>query len=164
MTKPNTTGADFAMQEKFYSGETYVVGESVASAIKHAMYAFHRTVDEKVTSLGLTSMQWGPLVLLASGKAATAAELARCNGVDTSTMTRMLDRLESKGLLTRTRSAADRRILDIALTDEGRRLAEKVPFLIAESLNQHLQGFSREEFETLHTLLHRFMAAGNPTE
>jgi DNA-binding MarR family transcriptional regulator len=157
MSKQNTTGTDFAMQENFYSGETYVVGQSVGSLIKYAMHAFHRTIDEKVADLGLTSMQWGPLVLLAHGKATTAAELSRCNGVDTSTMTRMLDRLESKGLVTRKRSNTDRRVFDIALTEEGRRLAEKIPHLIAEGLNQHLKGFSQEEFETLKSLLTRFV-------
>lgn len=150
------------MQENFYSGETYVVGESVASLLKYSVQAFHRTVDAKVAGLGLTSMQWGPLVLLASGKASTAAELSRCNNVDTSTMTRMLDRLESKGLVTRTRNSSDRRVFDLGLTEEGRRLAEKIPHLIAESLNQHLRGFSREEFDTMQTLLQRFIAGENP--
>lgn len=146
------------MQETFYSGETYVCGESVASLIKHAMHAFHRTIDEKVADMDLTSMQWAPLVLLAHGRATTAAELSRCNGVETSTMTRMLDRLESKGLVTRKRNSNDRRVFDIELTEEGRRLAQKIPYLIAEGLNQHLKGFSREEFETLQALLNRFIA------
>lgn len=152
------------MQENFYSGETYVVGESVGSFIKYAMHAFHRTVDEKVADLGLTSMQWGPLVLLAHGRAKTAAELSRCSGVDTSTMTRMLDRLETKGLITRQRNSNDRRVFDIELTEEGRRLAEKIPHLIAESLNQHLQGFNQEEVETLKSLLQRFTANEKKTQ
>lgn len=150
------------MQENFYSGETYVCGESVASFIKHAMHAFHRTVDAKVADMDLTSMQWAPLLLLASGKASTAAELSRCNNVDTSTMTRMLDRLENKGLVTRKRNSNDRRVFDIELTEEGRRLAEKIPQLIADSLNQHLRGFTREEFETLSSLLKRFTAGEKP--
>jgi DNA-binding MarR family transcriptional regulator len=164
MIKPNTTGTDFSMQEKFYSGETYVCGESVASLIKHAMHAFHRTIDEKVADMDLTSMQWAPLVLLAHGRATTAAELSRCNGVETSTMTRMLDRLESKGLVTRKRNSNDRRVFDIALTEEGHRLAEKIPHLIAEGLNQHLKGFSLEEFETLKSLLIRFADNENKSE
>jgi len=164
MIKQNTTGTDSAMQEIFYSGETYVCGESVASLIKHAMHAFHRTIDGKVAGLGLTSMQWAPLVLLASGKATTAAELSRCNGVDTSTMTRMLDRLESKGLVTRKRNSTDRRVFDIQLTEEGRRFAEKIPHLIAEGLNQHLKGFSREEFDTLESLLSRFIGNEKKSE
>jgi DNA-binding MarR family transcriptional regulator len=163
MMNEMTTGVDPAVQEKFYSGETYVCGESVASLIKYAVQAFHRTVDAKVVEYDLTSMQWAPLLLLASGRASTAAELARCNNVDTSTMTRMLDRLESKGLITRKRNSNDRRVFDLDLTDEGRRLAQKIPFLIAESLNQHLQGFTREEFEIMEKLLQRFIAAEKTT-
>ena len=78
-------------------------------------------------------------------------------------MTRMLDRLESKGLITRKRNSNDRRVFDLDLTDEGRRLAQKIPFLIAESLNQHLQGFTREEFEIMEKLLQRFIAAEKTT-
>ena len=44
MTKQNTTGTDSAMQEIFYSGETYVCGESVGSLIKQAM-RFGRYLD-----------------------------------------------------------------------------------------------------------------------
>ncbi|MDR2187554.1 MAG: MarR family transcriptional regulator [Azonexus sp.] len=125
--------------------------------MKQGVQAFHRTVDEKVADLGLTSLQWAPLVLLDKGSAATAAQLARCHNVDTSTMTRMLDRLEKKNLITRQRNVSDRRVVDIELTAEGRRLAQEIPRLIAESLNQHLCGFSREEFDTFLCLLHRFI-------
>lgn len=158
MMEKLTTGVDIQVPKNFYSGATYVVGESVAALMKNGVQAFHRTVDEKVAGFDLTSLQWAPLVLLASGKASTAAELARCNNVDTSTMTRMLDRLENKSLIIRKRNTADRRVLDIKLTAEGRRLAEKIPAIIAESLNQHLRGFSREEFDTLLILLRRFNA------
>ncbi|MDR2838326.1 MAG: MarR family transcriptional regulator [Azonexus sp.] len=143
-------------QKNFYSSETYAVGKSVAALMKQGVQAFHRTVDEKVADLGLTSLQWGPLVLLANGKASTAAQLSRCHNVDTSTMTRMLDRLENKKLITRQRNASDRRVVDIELTEEGHRLAQKIPHIITESLNQHLRGFSREEFDLFQTLLRRF--------
>src|SRR5450830_1831750 len=81
---------------EFYSGHNYVIEESIGYLIKHAYLALNRTIDTKMAEMDLTALQWAPLLLLAHGKARTAAELSRCTGVETSTMTRMLDRLESK--------------------------------------------------------------------
>ena len=159
MSKLQTTETS-PVGEHFYSGGRYVIEESVGYLIKQAQLALHRTIESKVTALDLTAMQWGPLMLLGLGRARTAAELSRCIGVETSTMTRMLDRLEAKGLLSRKRCPDDRRIIWLELTDEGRHLAGKVPYLIAESLNQHLQGFSQQELDTLKSLLRRLAANG----
>ena len=140
----------------FYSGQNYVIEESVGYMIRQAQLALHRTIDSKMAALDLTAMQWGPLLLIGHGKARTAADLSRCGGVETSTMTRMLDRLESKGLIIRKRSESDRRVIFLELTDEGKRLVSEVPNLLAESLNQHLCGFNQQELDTLKSLLKRF--------
>ncbi len=145
-------------QVSFYSGENYVIEESVGYLIKQAQLALHRTIDSKMASLDLTAMQWGPLMLIAYGKANTAAELSRCAGVETSTMTRMLDRLETKGLLTRKRSESDRRIIYLGLSAEGIALVSKVPDLLAESLNKHLRGFDAQELATIQSMLRRIVA------
>lgn len=145
-------------QVYFYSGHNYVIEESIGYLIKQAQLALHRTIDTKMAALDLTAMQWGPLLLIAYGKANTAVELSRCGGVETSTMTRMLDRLEGKGLLVRERSEIDRRVIYLELTKEGQHLASKVPDLLAASLNKHLLGFNAEEVETVKLLLRRIIA------
>ncbi len=142
----------------FYSGHNYVIEESIGYLIKQAQIALHRTIDNKMAALDLTALQWAPLMLLAYGTGRTAAELSRCSGVETSTMTRMLDRLETKGLLSRKRSANDRRVIFLELTKEGKELVSKVPFLIAEGFNFHLRGFSKQEVDTLKSLLRRITA------
>lgn len=142
----------------FYSGENYVLEESIGFLIKQAQIALHRTIDSKMAELDLTAMQWGPLILISYGKSTTAAELSRCAAVETSTMTRMLDRLEAKGLLIRKRSESDRRVIFLELTEEGKRLVSKVPYLLADSLNQHLRGFSEEELATFKSMLKRITA------
>jgi DNA-binding MarR family transcriptional regulator len=139
----------------FYSGDNYNIEESLGYLVKQAQNALHRTIDSKMAALDLTAMQWRPLMLIAHGKACTAAELSRWHGVETSTMTRMLDRLQAKGLLVRKRCEKDRRIIYLELTEEGHRLMAEVPYLIAESFNQHLSGFDKQEVETLKSLLRR---------
>lgn len=143
----------------FYSGHDYVIEESIGYQIKKAQAALQRTVDSKMAALDLTGMQWAPLLFISLGQTNnTAADLSRCMGVETSSMTRMLDRLEGKGLLIRKRSADDRRVIFIELTEEGQRQVAQVPFLIADSLNHHLRGFSNQEVETLKSMLKRITA------
>ncbi len=142
----------------FYSGDNYVIEESIGYLIRQAQLALHRTIDAKMADLDLTAMQWVPLLIIATGKGQTAAELSRCVCVDTSTMTRMLDRLEAKGVLVRKRSAEDRRVIYLELTEEGKRLAERVPHVMAETLNQHLRDFDRQQLDTLKVLLRKVTA------
>jgi DNA-binding MarR family transcriptional regulator len=165
--KTTPINADFATtqtepkhsdQLEFYSGHNYVIEESIGYLIKHAQLALNRTIDKKMAQMDLTALQWAPLLLIAHEKARTAAELSRCAGVETSTMTRMLDRLESKNLIIRKRCEKDRRIIYLELTEIGKEFATKVPYFIAESFNAHLRGFSQDEVNTLKTLLRRIKA------
>jgi DNA-binding MarR family transcriptional regulator len=132
--------------------------ESIGYLIRQAQLAMHRTIDERMVELELTALQWIPLLLLDQGKAQTAAELSRCLGVDTSTATRMLDRLEAKGLLERKRSAEDRRIINLVLTETGKTLAVRIPYVTADALNLHLRNFSQAEFNELKRLLRKLTA------
>ncbi|MEE6259796.1 MarR family winged helix-turn-helix transcriptional regulator [Plantactinospora sonchi] len=56
----------------------------------------------------------------------TPTELMRAAMVTSGAITQRLDRLEARGLVTRTPSEADRRAVLVALTDEGRALVDRV--------------------------------------
>jgi DNA-binding MarR family transcriptional regulator len=99
-----------------------------------------------------------PVLKLHQGHASTVAELARACTMDAGAMTRLLDRLESKGLCVRVRSDADRRVVNIALTDNGRAVAQSIPSVLCTVLNSHLSGLSADEFSTLKGLLQRMLA------
>jgi DNA-binding MarR family transcriptional regulator len=72
-------------------------------------------------------------------------------------MTRLLDRLEAKGLCRRVRSVSDRRVVNIELTDEGRVAAQQVPEILSKVQNEHLAGFSEAEWEQLKSFLRRIL-------
>ncbi|MDX6686237.1 MAG: hypothetical protein QOF86_2365 [Baekduia sp.] len=70
----------------------------------------------------LTAAQYDLLFPLLEAEAPLGLrELARAAGVSAPTATRMLDGLEGRGLVTRERSAEDRRAVRLALTGEGAR-------------------------------------------
>ncbi|WP_431777297.1 MarR family winged helix-turn-helix transcriptional regulator [Ottowia caeni] len=110
------------------------------------------------TELGGPSFpQWVPLHKVHLGHANTVAELARQCSLDAGAMTRLLDRLESKGLCRRVRSEKDRRVVHIELTPQGLEAAERVPEVLCRVYNQALEGFSRTEWEQLQKMLWRLI-------
>ncbi|MBS93658.1 MAG: MarR family transcriptional regulator [Chromatiales bacterium] len=152
---------------EFYGSDsdTYDVNESVGYLIKLAHKQLMRNVDAQLQAYDLTAMQWVPLQIISTGRGDTVAGCAREAGIDNGAMTRMLDRLEGKGLVRRQRSNDDRRVVNIALTNAGKKIAREIPPVISNVLNRHLQGFSQHEFELIKDLLKRFLTNGElPTE
>jgi DNA-binding MarR family transcriptional regulator len=147
-----------------YTLGSYCMEESVGYLIKRVRAALTAAVDREMASWDISHDQWGVLLLLSSNKGDTAAELSREAGVDTGSMTRMLDRIEAKGLVVRTRSADDRRVVRLALSPAGRTVCDHMPAVMVSVLNRHLAGFSEAELETLKTFLRRMLSnAALPT-
>lgn len=144
----------------FYDGRTYATDNSYGYLLRRLYASMQRHCEKRMQPLDLTAMQWGPLLLMAEGRGNTAAELARGMDIDTGAMTRMLDRLEAKGLLARARSVSDRRVVRLELTAEGLKVAAQIPHLLADVLNLHLRDFKADELLTLMGYLQRMLANG----
>ncbi len=129
----------------------------IGRLLKLVFSSMLRGVDARMQPLELTAMQWEPLLLLALGRADTVAALARECQMDCGAMTRMLDRLEQKQLLLRTRNDVDRRVVNLSLTDKGRESAAGIPALVREELQRHLEGFSAQDQRQLVSLLTRML-------
>lgn len=98
--------------------------------------------------LGITHPQYLVLLALWEERPLTLSELARRLHQEAPTLSPLLKRLESRGLLVRHRSDADERRLEISLTPEGialRTEAERVPLEMARRL-----GMSPERLVELH--------------
>jgi DNA-binding MarR family transcriptional regulator len=141
----------------FYRPEKYHPDESAAYLMRRILTCMAAEVDQALEPTGLTHAQWVPLVKLHLGYASTAAELARECTLDAGAMTRMLDRLEAKGLVTRVRSSQDRRVVKLELTGEGRATASQIPPVLCQVQNAFLQPLSIAEWEQLKNLLHRVL-------
>ena len=141
----------------FYRPGTYRPEDSATYLMRRILTAVAQEVEHELEPYGLTSAQWVPMFKLYTGMANTAAELARETQIDAGAMTRMLDRLEDKGLLRRVRSEQDRRVVHLELTPAGRETAQEIPRVLCEVQNAHLRGFSRDELDTLKSLLRRVL-------
>jgi DNA-binding MarR family transcriptional regulator len=129
--------------------------------IKQVFSSLLRGIDGRMQPLGLTALQWEPLLLIHYGRVDTVAALARESQVNCASMTRMLDRLEAKELLGRRRSDEDRRVVHLELTPKGKKVVRTILPLVVESLDEHLEGFTTAEVSLLTKLLERMLANGS---
>jgi DNA-binding MarR family transcriptional regulator len=143
---------------EFYRGDEYRINESIGYLLKQLRVAIERAVDAEMAEHDLTGVQWGPLLMIDQGLGSTAAEIARIGCVDTGAVTRMLDRLEAKGLVRRSKCPKDGRVVQLELTAEGQRLCRLIPYGLARVLNSLLRGFTEAELETFKTLTRRMLA------
>jgi DNA-binding MarR family transcriptional regulator len=143
--------------EAFYQASNYRTEESIGYLMRRIVALLAQDVDRSMEPQGLTNAQWVPLLKLYMGHARTVAELARVCELDAGAMTRLLDRMEAKGLCRRIRSSEDRRVVNLELTEEGRQAAAGIPSLLCRAQNALLQGFSQEEWQTLKSLLARML-------
>ena len=144
----------------FYTPDDYRPDESAAYLMKRILTLMAAEVDEALEPQGLTHAQWVPLLKLHMGDASTVAELARECQLDTGAMTRLLDRLEAKGLVARVRSSEDRRVVNLELTKDGRDAAKDIPKVLCKVQNAFLQGLEIEEWQQLKGLLQRILDNG----
>jgi DNA-binding MarR family transcriptional regulator len=87
----------------------------------------------------------------------SASDLCKGISYDAGAMTRMIDRLESKGLIRRHRRPDDRRVVYIELTEEGSHAFPRMKALSMEVVNRFLRGFSQAEARQLEEFLSRML-------
>jgi DNA-binding MarR family transcriptional regulator len=137
---------------------------AVGYLIGRARSALLTGLDAELEPFGLTGAQFAVLKNVADGTADTAADLCRTMHYDTGSMTRMLDRLEEKGVLRRERCREDRRVVYLRVTDTGNDLLPRLRAAAALVTSRHLAGFSDTEIDTLKQFLARMIANGLPVK
>lgn len=105
---------------------------------------------------GLTVQQAALLGNAAAGNA-TPSELKHHLGADTAGMTRLLDRLQAKGLVRRAPHPGDRRSVVIELTPEGQALVPELTPIFGTISRRVFAGFSGEEMAQMAGLLRRML-------
>lgn len=160
MKTKSSTGTEPATT--FYAADNYIAENgSVGYLMSRVVAALGQELERQFEPSGLTNAQWKPLFKLSVGEVSTVAELARVCTQDAGGMTRMLDRLEAKGLCQRERSSEDRRVVKLAITEAGREAAQVIPEVLSRVQNAYLEGFSVEEWQTLKGYLQRMLDNAN---
>lgn len=112
-------------------------------------------LDNALEDKELTSAQYIVVVLLARGKVNTLAELCEHMMYDRGAMSRLLSRLEDKGLVAKKQSVEDRRSTLLCLTEKGQQLYPEILPTVNDIYRKALTGFSGDEQKQLASLLFR---------
>ena len=107
----------------FYRPHQYCSEDSVGYLLRRLMISLRDEMDDRLEPHGLTNAQWEPLFKLRKSKVNTVAELAREMRIDPGATTRLLDRMEAKGLCKRIRSCEDRRVVNLGASARRARRA-----------------------------------------
>jgi DNA-binding MarR family transcriptional regulator len=121
-----------------------------------------RLVENHVAEYGVTAAQFKVLLLLARDGLDTPAALCRPLSLDSGAMTRMLDRLESKGLLERVRSTEDRRQIRLQLTEQGRAFSNQICQIASQVTSELTRTLTPEEIDEFQRLLRKLLAPYAP--
>jgi MarR family transcriptional regulator, transcriptional regulator for hemolysin len=120
--------------------------------LNQAARVVERAFDEALAEAGGTLPVWLILLNLKIGRPGTQRELAEAVGVKEATLTHHLNAMDARGLITRKRDAANRRVHVVELTEEGeaafRRLREAAMAFDAR-LRQGLSDADLGQIETL---------------
>ena len=144
--------------QPIYDIETFRPSQGIGAYIGRARRTIVEAIDRELAPLDISHAQWIVVMLLGDGAASTAAELCKILIYDPGAMTRLLDRLERKGVLRRVRAKDDRRTVRLELTAGGKRLYPKILEVLVEVFNGLLHGFSKSEVRKLEELLERMVA------
>jgi DNA-binding MarR family transcriptional regulator len=132
--------------------------QQLCFALYRASRAMTRAYAALLEPLGLTYPQYLVMLVLWEEDGVAVKELGLRLGLDSGTLTPLLQRLEAAGLVERTRDRADQRVVRIALTTEGAALkarARAVPTQLACRAGYELDSErARERLAKLRDELH----------
>ncbi len=143
---------------RHYTKDNFRLTDSVGFALNKARNLIMMEMDAALKDVDISSQQMGILLSLKQQIASTPFELSKLLGIDTGLMTRMLDKLEAKGLIMRTRDAEDRRVVNLSLTNSGKAVAARIPDIAPVVLNERLKKFTKAELDELRRLLRKFVS------
>jgi DNA-binding MarR family transcriptional regulator len=152
-----STGAIAVKKPKADIIDTLSGGELgfLISAVRSAIW---NSIESELQPLDITAAQFVVFNSIALGKGRTIGEFCRLLGYDSGAMTRLLDRLEKKGLVRRVANPEDRRSFLVELTPESRALFPQARRRVQAVFKRLLAGFDQERAEALKQSLERLLA------
>lgn len=134
------------------SGAELLLENQVCFALHSTSLLMTKVYKPLLQALNLTYPQYLAMLVLWEHDGLTVGEISQHLLTDPGSLTPLLKRLESEGLLKRTRSREDERVVLVQLTDKGRKLqkqAEEVPHLILKASGRTHEGLQKLQADLL---------------
>ena len=140
------TGIDFDILPQ-------LVGHHIGRAYRALFDHFCQTTAE----YDITPRQFVALVLIDSNPGSSQTIISRAAGIERSTMVSLVDILEERKLVVRSRSTKDRRSYALTITEQGRDLVAKVKPLVTAHDTHVTQHLSDEDKDLMVKSLDKVM-------
>jgi DNA-binding MarR family transcriptional regulator len=142
------------MQDHSVATQPHVLA---AALVRQAAVCIAEQVQDCLQSHELTHLQWRALGLLRDAGISTPTQMAAGLGTDNPAVTRLLDRMEVKGLCRRSRSSTDRRVVQVELGSRGAEMLDHAGDLVARVFAEQFAGATSDELSTVHAVLTRLV-------
>ncbi|MEO8779385.1 MAG: MarR family transcriptional regulator [Rhodanobacter sp.] len=126
----------------------------LVSGVRNAIWS---AIEQALQPLDITAAQFVVFNSIVKGRGSSIGELCRVIGYDSGAMTRLLDRIEKKGLIRRVANPGDRRSYLIELTEESTAVVPKARRLVQKVFESLLQDFSESEAAALKASLEKIV-------
>jgi DNA-binding MarR family transcriptional regulator len=146
-----------ATRAPIYDLASYDPKRSIGGLLGRVKMEMGAAVDAELAPLDITAAQYVILMSIALGEADSASGLCKGMSYDPGAMTRMIDRLERRGLVRRVAHPNDRRAFNLELTDEGEAVYPRLRESVMKVLNRFLRGFTSQEARQLENFLQRML-------
>ena len=131
------------------------IRDSLGYLLANVRQEWIQALEKELKPLDLTAAQYIVLVKVGSGQLVTPAEVCRTLQYDTGAMTRLIDRIEAKGLIRRSAHGGDRRRVALELTPAGHELYPHLVRIVRDMNKRAQRGFTKEEIASLERMLKR---------
>lgn len=116
----------------------------------------HHSFAAKLEVLDISVAQWVALRVLYDNESLSLTNAAQVIGVDSSSLSRLMERLAQKGLVARL-NCKDRRSIALSLTVEGKKLVPILAKLADENDEDFFKSLSPKEKEVLQTTIQKLL-------
>ncbi len=142
---------------------TFPPAKGLAMLVHDVARLLRRRVDHKAQALGLTSAQWRVLSAVArteflNQEPLNQASLADQMDMEPITLSRLVDRMETAGLIERRPDPSDRRAYRLFLTEGARPLVASFRAVATDCVNAALVGVTDAEIDLVTDVLARIRA------
>jgi len=134
---------------------TGMLDELLGYQLRRAQSAVFAEFMQTVAGDQITPGQFGVLILIQENSGLNQSTLAKALGIERSTMVGVIDGLETRGLVERRKSKADKRAHALFLTAHGKKLLRSVEHKIKIHESRIANDLDAEERQTLMKLLRR---------
>lgn len=117
--------------------------------LRIALGRISRMIDRQVAGDGMTRTELSVLGTVAREKSLGMGELAEIEGLNPTMLSRIVGKLETRGLLRRAQGADDRRAVVVEVTADGSRLHTRLRKQRTRLLGERLESLPRDQFRAL---------------